>query len=89
MVESGSMRIYSSHLALRFYRRDGWTEELVREYIQGELVYRDDGELGYFIPDVSAIVLSQKVLSDGHIVSRWAKDAELHLTDLEYLESFN
>lgn len=48
--------VRSSHLALRFYRRDGWTQDLVESLkIKGDLVFHD-GNL---------------VTVDGHDLAYW------------------
>ena len=51
--------IRSSHLALRFYRSDGWTEEILNNcLINGDLRFFDDvfewGDMSYWIGRVCA-----------------------------------
>lgn len=57
--------IHSSHLALRFYEREGWTREILEplfkaDSVQKVLVHQDSGlsimghNMGYFIADVGS-----------------------------------
>lgn len=46
-------RIFSSHLALRFYRSEGWTEDRVKSFLKrGNLKFYDDTHMAYWIADV-------------------------------------
>lgn len=55
-------RIFSSHLALRFYRSEGWTEELVKNLLKkGRLRFWDEA-MAYWVAEVGSVFDTDKVL---------------------------
>lgn len=87
-------RISSSHLALRFYLRDGWTEEVVKSFlIKGDIrksAHFDEEEyhFRYYSFEVGSSFDVKKVLWHCSDLERYPgyKGNE---TDEEYLENFN
>jgi hypothetical protein len=52
-----TLKVFSSHLALRFYRSYGWTEELIKSFMsQGQLRFWDDKigdhDMAYWVGEV-------------------------------------
>jgi len=86
------VKIHSSHLALRFYLREGWTREMVERYVVNGKIdecFPGDGDFAYFRPDIGCTIDCEMLLKDGHIVERNPTWIENHKSDLEYLRIFN
>lgn len=87
------MIIQSSHLNLRFYKRDGWTRELLEAYLISGKILDSEQDKGdkpsetYFIAD-SLLNIAQLYKDFVTKVVRWSNTATEELSDLEYLESF-
>jgi hypothetical protein len=87
--------VHSSHLALRFYKRDGWALDCLKGYLtKGEfkdtsLTRGDADENAYFILDVGSSA-NMKSLLENEVskVVRWYTDERTE-SDLEYMNSFN
>jgi hypothetical protein len=70
MVEGmmSELKVFSSHLALRFYRGQGWTEELIKSFMnRGQLKFWDDkiGEvdMSYWIGEVGTEYDTDKLIA--------------------------
>ena len=87
--------VASSHLALRFYKRDGWTLDVLQKYlIKGQfqdtqITHGDSSEGAYFLPSVGSVI-DMKMLFEEEIsgIRRWYS-GEPRESDLDYLNSFN
>jgi hypothetical protein len=89
-------RVSSSNLALRFYKFDGWTREVLESYLtKGELIdtqfshHKDKPDEAYFILKPYS-VLDMKRLYDEQVaeVHRAFNDYP-HDTDLQFMERHN
>ena len=87
--------VRSSHLALRFYKSDGWTKECLSKYlVRGELkdsesTHGDKPETAYFIIGVgSRLDMDNLYDHEVSIVHRWYSGPSEE-TDLDYLEEMN
>ena len=60
------MKVRLSNLAARYYRKSGWTPELLAKYlVKGSFLVQDEGSEGeYYILDVGGAVDAQKMLAD-------------------------
>lgn len=93
--QSHKKPVHSSHLALRFYKRDGWTKDLIQKYLKwGEIkdtaeTHGDSAELAYLFVDVGG-QLEMKKFYDEQVssVHRWHGHYE-NETDLQFLEDYN
>lgn len=91
------MIINSSHLALRFYYRDGWTEEILRSCLKrGDVKCshpEDPEEIRYMILDHTkgSAFDAKKLLKLATRVNRWSRMLQVEIleSDLEYIESMN
>ena len=83
------MRIQSSHLALRFYKHDGWSESVLRECLEyGELEFCEGDFLNYWRLKINSGFDIEKLMKYVTKVDRWY-DGECHKTDEEYLREMN
>lgn len=87
--------IHSSHLALRFYKGNGWSDELLKKYlIRGEIINQVEGQEVrdcWFLDHKKNSQLDfKKLMDDGHIghIYRW-DEGRGGQTDLEFLEGMN
>ncbi len=88
-------RVSSSHLALRFYKGDGWTLECLKKYlVKGEFLdsekqFGDNPDWAYFVLKPYS-VLDMKRLYDEQVsnVHRAFNDAP-EMSDLQFMESKN
>lgn len=84
--------IVITSLAMRFSESDGWTRELLEQYVTGKIHKRgygpDEAEYPYYILDLSSHLCVTKLIADGHVGELLGKDRwhELaNLTDEEIL----
>lgn len=85
------MRVATSHLAMRFYVEDGWTQELLDSItVEGKckMPFPED-KRAYFILPIDSRLDMDKLMSLVTKVDRWSSNAEPAKTDREYLEGFN
>lgn len=88
-------RVQSSHLALRFYKHDGWTKEILDQYlIRGRVVdiYPGQKQRDYWWLDHeqgSALDMDRLYKNEVGEVSRYRDMAALGKSDLEYMKGFN
>lgn len=88
--------IFSSHLALRFYYRDGWTEELLRSCLENgdvKCFYPEDPEnFRYLSLDhtKNSTFNVEKLMEHVSVLKRWNTEiiAETQ-SDAEYIRSMN
>jgi hypothetical protein len=93
-------KIQISSLNMRFYEVDGWTLELLNQYlVRGKFAYMDHkmgfsckGEMGYWILEPGSAIDARKLIEDGHVGELVGKErwAELkHMGTLEVLNDRN
>lgn len=82
--------IKSSHLALRFYVGDGWTQDELEDCLrQGSVsIKHPDDAYPYFTLDRGSQFDCEKLLARASVVKRWSS-LENSKSDLEYLEDMN
>lgn len=86
--------VYSSHLALRFYLRDGWSlKELEKYIVSGSFIdtrdsHGDSDQSSYFTPSVGTVLDCRRLVEEISKLQRWYQGPPKE-SDLEYLESFN
>lgn len=88
------MRVQSSHLALRFYKHDGWTEEVLRECLSyGDIEFCPGNMLDYWRLKVGSGFDVDKLMEHTTQVDRWydkeSFDFENKKTDAEYIREMN
>ena len=80
-------------LAMRFYRNDGWTEEILKPYlVRGEFFYFEKDKLPYWILTAGSQLNVTKLFMDGHIGELRGRAAWTEcegMTDMEVLQSRN
>lgn len=89
-------RVSSSNLALRFYKGDGWTREVLEKYlIKGKILdtqfshHQDPPESAYFILEVGA-KLDMPRLYDEQVSEVYrAFNDNPALSDLQFMEHHN
>jgi len=88
-------RVSSSNLALRFYKRDGWTREdlelyLIRGSIEDTSEYHGDSDyFAYYILSIASSLDMKAFYQEKVGEVHRAYDDYPHMTDLEFLESKN
>lgn len=86
--------VHSSHLALRFYKHDGWTKEILDKYlIRGRVVdqWADQEVRDYWFLDhtqYSAFDCEKLLENEVGKVVRWY-DGDNRESDLEFLKGMN
>jgi hypothetical protein len=92
-MQKNKMPVYSSHLALRFYYRDGWTEELLNSLCSvGRVTCKfTEDEYRYMTLDhnLNSKFDLQELVKYISAVNRYSPGADEDLTDFEYLQQFN
>ncbi len=88
------MRVQSSHLALRFYEHDGWTEEVLKSCVSEGEIERTGGEgWWYWRLKVYSSFDVDGLMKHITKVDRWYGDDldfdEIKLTDEEYVRGMN
>ena len=87
-------RVQSSHLALRFYKHDGWTKEILDPYlIRGRVIDQREGQevRNYFWLDHeqnSALDMDRLLSEQISEVRRWY-DGPPRESEIEYLKGMN
>jgi len=83
------MRVQSSHLALRFYRNDGWTGDVLRECLHcGETEFCPGIGLDYWRLTQNSSFDTDKLLKYVTQLDRWDGD-DNEETDKQYIEGMN
>ena len=83
------MRIQSSHLCLRFYEHDGWTEDILREcLISGDIEFCPGFALNYWRLKIGGAFSPKKLLEYATKVDRWY-EGEPKESDEQYIRSMN
>lgn len=86
--------VHSSHLALRFYKHDGWTKEILDQYItRGRVMDQREGQevRDYWLLDhelASRLDMPRLLENEISKVVRWY-DGPPRETDIEYLNEMN
>ena len=85
--------IRSSNLALRFYRKDGWTREELEECLEkGIIIFRQDiimgNDMSYWMLDIRSKFNIDKLMSKMSKLDRMFDDRPEE-SDREYLEKMN
>lgn len=94
-MNDAKMPVHSSHLALRFYKSDGWTKEILDQYVvRGRVVdvWQDQPVRDYYFLDhTQSSQLDMDKLYNERVskVYRWSDTADQLLGDLEYLKEMN
>lgn len=85
------MKVFTSHLAIRFYVSDGWSQEILDNLtLSGKCIMPfPSDERPYFIPDVGTILDIDRLMKKVTTVVRYKPGVDAHLTDKEYLSQFN
>lgn len=90
------MRVQSSHLALRFYECDGWTEEVLKSCLaEGDNMIERTGGDGwwYWRLKVYSNFDVEKLMKHITEVDRWYKGdkyvGQFEETDREYVQGMN
>ena len=88
------MRVVISSLSIRFYLKDGWTEEILAPYVSGELSLMDHSLTGinqaYLVPaSVSTLVNIDGLVNAGLITPAcvFGKDSYGELKDLSPIDA--
>lgn len=86
------MRVVTSSLAIRFYKSDGWTPELLaplsKRDFKDAFRYKDDPGSEYWIPAPFCSIDLDKLMAIGIEVTRTFNDNP-KLNDREFLENYN
>jgi len=88
-------RVQSSHLALRFYKHDGWTKEILDKYlVRGRVVDIWPGQEQrdyWFLDHTEGSTLDMDRLYKNEVgeVCRYSETAEKGASDLNYMKRFN
>lgn len=85
------MIVRSSHLALRFYLRDGWTFEEVSKYVKIVDAVKDQiwgADLSYFRPDINSPVDINRLVEDGHLAQTFENIFLDKEESLKYFKGF-
>lgn len=104
MADKKTLGVVTTNLTMRFYRKDGWTEELLRELVvrqqfEGEpFRFFDDQidghDMAYWIPEVGTFLDVDRLLADEGFKDFSIKvnrtfDDHPEETDLEHLRKKN
>lgn len=68
------MIVHSSHLSLRFYKRNGWTREILEPLLtKGKLIEQDSlfPDMHYFIPEAHSLLDIDKLCTIATNVVTW------------------
>lgn len=81
--------VLSSHLALRFYTINGWSEEIVKQFmIKGTLKYWPDDPDPYWVGEVGSVFDVENLAASARIFNY--KNVELFGEDAKgYIETLN
>jgi hypothetical protein len=88
-------RVSSSNLALRFYKMDGWTREVLEKYlIKGslqdtEFTHHDHGVNAYYILKVGSRLDMQRLYDEQVSEVDRAFNDYPSQSDLQFMESYN
>jgi len=82
-------------MAIRFYKRDGWTLDILNQYVvNGRFIdsaahFGDSSDIAYFVPDVGTNLDIQRLLDEQISEIRRTFNDMPYLSDFQYLELFN
>lgn len=83
------MRVQSSHLALRFYQHDGWTQDLLLDCLEeGSIEFCGGHLLNYWRSTINSRFNVKKLMPHVTEVIRWY-DGDPRESDEEYIRSMN
>ena len=83
------MRIQSSHLALRFYKHDGWDEETLKSCLSyGDIDFCPGEYLNYWRLTIGSGFDVPKIMKHATLVDRWSIGGVIQ-TDEDYIRSMN
>ncbi len=84
------MKVICSNLAMRFYVKDGWTQDILRPLlIKGDIsIKHPDDFLPYFTLDVGSSIDIEKLLTIASEIVRTFDDHPA-MSDREFLRQFN
>lgn len=88
------MKVVTTNLAIRFYKRDGWTEPDLLSLVEDSVLdqsfkFFDDGDMAYWVPYAGVKMDIEKMLKQHNpVVIRTFNDFP-NQSDLEHLESKN
>jgi len=85
------MRVITSHLAMRFYVHDGWTQEILDSItVKGRCTMPHPEDVQpYFILPVGSSLDMDKLMKLVTSVTRWMPGVDHLKNNREYLEGFN
>ncbi len=80
-------------LSMRFYKSDGWTKELLEQYLlTGSLKTFPEDAAPYWVPNANSSLDIDRLVKDGHVgdlVGKYSYGELQGLSDLEILKERN